>query len=1119
MSEGRQYPQIRLVEREKENAKMCELSRAVVNNKTSQILYFQARGGLGKTRLLQEYPRLIQQPPDGQPMELLVADIIDLYDFENWRPIEIERKIVDSLRIAAFNKGISNFDTIFAEYNRQYKFYQSIRGVSHVAIEKAEKTLRSALVASLSELSRVMPIALRFDTLEPILNNRQPDFAFTFDRNRLVKKNIDKEEISENYSPNVGVHIVLKWFNEVIPQLQHYAVFVLMAGRPPWVKQNQDILKQFAPGIEILELSEIKSSDNIAQFLTQSGFALSGDDDLIPYVKRITAGLPLLLRLFARTHRQDNPAGNTYEFEDNLIAQTFNPLTQRTTLPLDASATFVFCMYILACARRGIRRGIRRKALREVFERLGIAPDSDEIDNLADEMLIKTVSYSKLPGTADDTPDEDTILLVHDEIQVLIDQSKKLDELHYRRPILDYLCELAGEEARRSRPVGQSLKPLTDHMYYELTRNIADGYRTYTVYVDLLLRQRAIQDALVLAGVFWNTLYYAVDRGGETDLPFYDRLAESQQITIDDIRRDEAVRYVKRLRYSDDNTEAAAWAERLYQEFSVFLPAEQNWQAINDSHDQYLFADLCLAWANALAQSKTGTRQSQRLLRSLQSWLEQESLRQPLQEADDLPLRRHLLYLRRTFFLGETYNLLAQIHGGQMFFRLAIGDLEKSEKAFTAYKQDKIPIYREDVSAVDATKEQQPTSATSSANENTDSAIPMQSEQENSDTDSSKEEKPSSAATYLNDNVDNEIAQVRNNLAYRYAELGKLDEAITLSQEVFRDFVGEQPVASAYQQALFHNTQALILLRNPDFEEIVEKKIKESLDEARKAAEQSGVDRTLGLVAQASLMYKRAEWNARKHVLTNDELDDFNNEFDFALAKFRQQTLTLSELWHERARFWRDIAEFFKSEGENDQTRDYLREAKKFLDAPLNDLAQLDVLGIRRANLLETQACLDIINGRDTSAKKLLDKAEELLREKPDQEEIPVYAQIVVGKISLQRGRIFLHQNKPQPALREFAIALARSYVFAIQGSRSRYQAAFEALIGRWVRDDVAADELSAFIRAMYTDTEDVPSKASRLSLLRPSAEGWLDAWSKSLKFFADLQQPTATIQANEAGN
>src|SRR4051794_24529260 len=105
-----QVPKIYLIDRDKEMELMRKLSREAASGE-NRVLYFEARGGLGKTRLIQDYPKIVERAD----LRILVADIVDMYDFENRKPIEIERKIVASLKVAALSQDISEteLDDIF----------------------------------------------------------------------------------------------------------------------------------------------------------------------------------------------------------------------------------------------------------------------------------------------------------------------------------------------------------------------------------------------------------------------------------------------------------------------------------------------------------------------------------------------------------------------------------------------------------------------------------------------------------------------------------------------------------------------------------------------------------------------------------------------------------------------------------------------------------------------------------------------------------------------------------------------------------------------------------------------------------------------------------------------
>lgn len=1071
MTEQLQLPRIDLVERDEEITLLRDTTQEVIAG-ALRAVYIEARGGLGKTRLLQDYPKLIRNV-EGKPL-VLVAKLIDMYRFEYRKPIEFGRHIVDSLIEAEYPDGLdkAQLEHFFVAYNEAYNKYHTIRGTSQESSRTAELSIHQAFVNALNQLAQHTPLVLRFDTFEEVINARAPKFAFVYERPQIAGEQISTDNTVTN-------NLVINWFNEYIPQLQR--TLILIAGRPalqpanhqlftfPTIVRNLNVIQTRLGMVSFIkrQSSIFRAHQSSSQKKLDALDEIDELDDRIPYIQKITGGLPLLIALFTQACLRgiielsvnrdiyEPPPRNSFELEDRLITQIFSLLDQ---LPPQIGSviepeqlqrhTFVFSLFILSCARRGICR----RDLRGVFNLLGIARDDTVIDNLADEALIKSIQSGQLPS------DPDHILLfLHDEIQVLIDQSRKLDQLNYRGPILKFLCEISADQVRTRDTVhGDTFSltsspepgrkhdttrigPVANHLYYELSRDIAQGYSIYTIYVDRLLRQRYVQDALILAEIFWSTLRYRVNRGGELEWPLLDQLAEAQQLTVKAIEYDEAVRYVKRLRFSDKNTDAVAEAERIYATLidAKVLPAEQQWieLATLAQANPYVFCDLCLTWASALMRAQTDLQPAERLLTLLHEYgkfLETISL-------STSSLHQQLIQQRRAFFLAEILNTRGQLHGQQHNYLQAIRDLESSIEAFKTYKE-------------------------------------------------------SSVANRLNDEIERDLAQVHNNLAYRYIHLGMLQEALDRSNQVLKEYV-ETDIASAYQKPLFYNTNALIHLQLNQYDQA-----KVALDKAKVTANESGVDRVSGLVAWAEANYLRARWNNDRRFMSLTEVLTIEINFDRAIGFLQSEPRTQSEVWHDRARLMRDLVVFMREQGEQKRADDYWRDAKKYLDRANKNLDTSPTLNMRRANIEETYASLYLLKEKWQSARQSLNKADELMAAKTP---MPRYAQVIVGKIALQRGFLLLRQGQLQAALEQWQIALARVYFFSRDEKETRDQVAFEKLLGYWVKHyPIPHDELKRFLVTAHAQSlmGDKP-----LPDPQPNGDEWPSAWERSRRFFKAL--------------
>ncbi|NJN66920.1 MAG: hypothetical protein HC884_09470 [Chloroflexaceae bacterium] len=351
---------------------------------------------------------------------------------------------------------------------------------------------------------------------------------------------------------------------------------------------------------------------------------------------------------------------------------------------------------------------------------------------------------------------------MHDEIFAMIDASRKPDAFGLRQPTLDYLCDVsktAVQQAAGHGATDELLGTMANHMYYEMTREIEQGYFTYAIYIDRLLELGVLNPTLVLSDAFWRTLNYEVVVAGGSERPYRDALQLSR-LSEERILRDERVRYVALLRTLSYHDLALAEAQRLVQQYQAtgLMPIVEEGVPVDPSSgewDYHLFVTLGLKRMYAGITSRDENIQQMTLLG--------QTIIHLLTSQKEFLDR--LLELRRDYFLGDAYNALGQLYGAQNRLDEALDAGRNAVRTLERYQRH---ITRQHV---------------------------------------------------LNDDITVTLAQIRNNLAYAYTRRGDFDTARQLSLHM--DKILRTPatrrILPIQRQVLFFNTRALIDIERTDY--------------------------------------------------------------------------------------------------------------------------------------------------------------------------------------------------------------------------------------------------------------------------------------------------------------
>ncbi len=797
-------------------ARLHTYATRILTEKRCYMLYIEAEGGMGKTHLLRLFPQFLSE---SQPTwshtytRLRIARIVDFYSFQNRDPNVIERQLIDGLRQSDsaewYHVPSADVDDAFQEYIVRLEAYQRAHEIGdETRISSGMTALRDAFVTCWNRVAETHPLVMCFDTLETLFFRPAPP-----------------EALLHVGSETAGVDLVISWMRSVLPRL--HRTLVLLSGRP--VENNRLVRELSELGLlaePVQQIGSFASPAVIRAYL--EAYQCPTSDNELPYIQTLTEGRPLLLTCFAETRRSTvamppglptlpNPSecASRPEFEDWLVGTLLNPMVDGLPTPElhERQMTLSYCLYFLVYARRGIPR----QELIALFENLELPYDIQTIQHLDEVALVKSIG---------------NLLFLHDEIFVMIDASGKPDEFGLREPTIDHLCQISAEAVRQA-TYTDMLGCMADNMYYELTRNIEQGYRVYTVYIDRLLGMRNINGALVFSDAFWRTLNYAIPVDQRYVFPYEDALVQSE-LTRERILRDEMVRRVELLRTRDQLQDALQLAERQTRQYRQegIIPDEQGWRTADVTHlDLYLYVSLSLKWAVVTTQARSldYEKQAERLLEGVIGLLEQPDV-----------LHDDLLRLRRWYFLGQAYTARGYLRRLQQCFADAQRDAQAGWAAFKRYRE-RPPEGR-------------------------------------------------SPEECLNDRVVGEVAQVMNNLAYSLARSGDMKRALRLSNELINEKGDYINAVSDYQKALFYNVNGLIYIRSARYLQA-----ERPIERAEQAARNSQRQRARGLVAWARAQLETARMKAAQQV--NPDVESYYKEAAECLGNEPDQLRELYYSW------------------------------------------------------------------------------------------------------------------------------------------------------------------------------------------------------------------------------
>jgi hypothetical protein len=462
-----------MVGREGEMERLRKCLRARGEN---HFLYYWAHGGLGKTRLLEELQRMVEEAGPG----FCSTGIIDLYHTDTHSTSDVERAIVE---------GLDPEHKYFARYRQERKRYELLRerGTDPGVLEQRREELSQIFIGECREMSvDTRKLVICFDTVELLQYESS-----------VVEETAGLDAVDTRIKP---------WLLDKLAQVAN--VLVVFAGRPklpapdertdPQARLVTDLKHAFGEDLTVVELEPFTLEETQSFIEALSDGAEIIPTQYVPVVHLLTGGRPIFLHLVVDLIRVLSP-------EPRAVLEMFDQYADLVDAPEDDRR--------LAEARDRIEVEILRGVVKEESElggllrRLALMPKGADTEILhqalgvprdeADRLLarLEPLSFAKRfkapPGAQRLHPEH---IFLHDEMYWLLTKPDVMPnlrlneravahalEMSYYDPRIEQLeRELAQRPPEQRVPLRERVqKQQVERMYYTLARDVREGYAEY----------------------------------------------------------------------------------------------------------------------------------------------------------------------------------------------------------------------------------------------------------------------------------------------------------------------------------------------------------------------------------------------------------------------------------------------------------------------------------------------------------------------------------------------------------------------------------------------------------------------------------------------------------------
>jgi len=488
-------PRIHLIGR---NVYLEEFRDILMKRGENHYRYYKADGGIGKTRLEEEFFEIVQSAGPGY----YCTGIIDLYHTDTHSTSDIERVIVEN--IDPEKKYFENYRHDRALYERMRE-----RGANPETLEQQREKLSGLFVDDWDQMAQdAKKLVILFDTVELLQYE-----------SGVVEEEAGLDKVDAR---------VKAWMLKRLPPLHN--ALIIFAGRPKQSQQQrleEDMKRAFKDNLKICSLESFTVEETEEFLREQQVDDLTISKLLMPAVWKLTNGRPIYLHLLADLLLRMMPD----QFDPLTLIRKIGTQLSLVALPDDdpkvVEARQAFQTEIL----QGIVRGtgmlgdylqliayMPKGVTQNIFEKVLGLPQ-DEAEDLMHTLKSLSIVKQYKPPKGGERLHEDWLFL-HDEMYDLLNPhdpaplnrpnivgerviSSSLVASFYDpeiRILEDRIKSLPYEE--RSHDRERLVKLEVERMYYLLVQDVWKGYAEYKRLSDRTNRQHQVGGSMRLLDEF-----------------------------------------------------------------------------------------------------------------------------------------------------------------------------------------------------------------------------------------------------------------------------------------------------------------------------------------------------------------------------------------------------------------------------------------------------------------------------------------------------------------------------------------------------------------------------------------------------------------------------------------
>ncbi len=559
-----------------------------------RYIYFWARGGLGKTRLLEELERIVREEAGPR---FYFSGIIDLYHTDMHSTSELERVIIE---------GLDPQHKYFAAYRQERAAYELLRerGTDPGILQERRQKLGELFVKGCNDMAvNAARLVICFDTIELL--------------------QYESSVVEEKAGLDIADTRVKPWLLDKLAQLRN--VVVVFAGRPklpapdevtdPQARLVADMKKAFGADFTEVELKPFTFEETCA-FLKH--FEEQTRQELVPetyltIVYRLTGGRPILLHLIVDWLTVLAPESRT-------ILQLFDQYLDLVEVDEGDPR--------LEAARQDIERRILTSILNDSGEiggyltNIALMPKGIDAEILnvalglpleeAQHLLerLKPLSFIKqYKSPAGVALLRGELLFLHDELYHLLTSQNVIPYLRmnerriantlvrdYYDPRITKLDKQLKESTPEQRlPLREQFQKLqVERLYYKLVADPREGYAEYKRLTDQANRRRWVGFAMRLLDEFLR-FYNSIT-------PNRRALFEEVGITNTQIIKESAWMWVERFEWWGQPEKVIKLADQIFagpEAFSIFCSDESS---IWSDQDLAMMGNIYAFWTSSHAK-------------------------------------------------------------------------------------------------------------------------------------------------------------------------------------------------------------------------------------------------------------------------------------------------------------------------------------------------------------------------------------------------------------------------------------------------------------------------------------------------------------------------------------